>query len=56
MVNEDNGSRVIEVFSGTLWEAEMIKSMLEDVGIKSFLKKGSPPVMLNKNASDSPIE
>ncbi len=29
---------IIEIYSGTLWEAEMLKSMLADVGISSFLK------------------
>jgi putative signal transducing protein len=34
--NKDD--RVIKIFSGTLWEAELIKSMLSDANIKSFLK------------------
>ena len=29
---------VIELFSGTLWEAEMIRSLLSDAGIESFLQ------------------
>lgn len=29
---------IIEIFSGTLWEAEMIKSLLENEGIESFVK------------------
>lgn len=29
---------VVELFSGTLWEAEMIHSILENAGIQSFLK------------------
>jgi hypothetical protein len=29
---------VIELFSGTLWEAEMVKSLLNDAGIGSFLR------------------
>jgi hypothetical protein len=32
---------VIEIFSGTPWEAEMIKSLLENVGIESFLKQNT---------------
>lgn len=28
----------IEIFSGTSWEAEMVHSLLEDAGIRSFLK------------------
>ena len=27
----------IEVFSGSLWEAELLKSLLENAGIESFL-------------------
>lgn len=33
-----SGDPVVELFSGTLWEAEMIKSLLESAGIRSFLK------------------
>jgi len=36
MDNDHNS--IIEVFSGTLWEAEMIKSLLQDEEILSFLK------------------
>ena len=31
-------NNVVEVFSGTLWEAQLISSMLKDEGIESFLK------------------
>ena len=31
-------TKIIEIFSGSLWEAEMIKSLLESTNIKSFLK------------------
>jgi hypothetical protein len=31
-------SKIIEIFSGSLWEAEMIKSLLEDSEIESFLR------------------
>ena len=39
-MNTDNqdSARVIELFSGTLWEAEMIRSLLADAGIQSFVK------------------
>ena len=30
--------RVIEIFSGTVWEAEMIKSLLGNASIHSFLR------------------
>jgi hypothetical protein len=29
---------VIEIFSGTLWEAEMVKSLLQNAEIESYLK------------------
>ncbi len=35
---EADHNALIEVFSGTLWEAEMVKSLLEDSEIKSFIK------------------
>ena len=28
----------VEIFAGTIWEAEMLKSLLEDAEIESFLK------------------
>ena len=31
-------SEIVEVFSGTTWEAEFIKSLLESAGIRSFLR------------------
>ncbi len=30
-------NKTIEIFSGTLWEAEMIKNLLQEAGIDSFL-------------------
>ncbi len=41
-------SRIIEIYSGTLWEAEMVKSLLESAGINSFLKNS----VLNSYALD----
>lgn len=32
---------VIEIFSGTLWEAEMVKSLLRDAEIESFVKNSN---------------
>lgn len=32
----------IEVFSGSLWEAELLKSLLENAGIESFLNNSLP--------------
>lgn len=31
-------NEIVEVFSGNLWEAELLKSMLDDAEIRSFLK------------------
>ncbi len=28
---------IIEIYSGTLWEAAMIKNLLQEAGIKSFV-------------------
>jgi len=33
--------KIIEIFSGTLWEAEMVKSLLEAAQINSFIKNHS---------------
>jgi hypothetical protein len=30
-------NKTTEIFSGTLWEAEMIKNLLQEAGIDSFL-------------------
>ncbi len=29
---------LVEVFAGTMWEAGLVKSMLEDAGIQTFFK------------------
>jgi len=36
-MNEDNS---IVVFSGTTWQAQMVKSLLESSGITAFIKDG----------------
>jgi hypothetical protein len=46
---ETNEESIIEISSGTLWESEMIKSLLEDSQIESFLKNS----VLNTYAYDS---
>ncbi len=38
MITQSNEDEVIDLFSGTLWECEMITSLLEEEGIESFLK------------------
>jgi hypothetical protein len=34
----NDNDKMIEIFSGTLWESEMITSLLKDMEIQSFLK------------------
>ncbi len=33
-----NKERIIKIYSGTLWEAEMVKSLLQAANVDSFLK------------------
>lgn len=35
---DNNEDKIIEIFSGTLWESEMITTLLNEEGIESFLK------------------
>jgi len=44
----DDKNKIIEIFSGTLWEAEMVKSLLGAAEIESFLKNN----VLNSYAFD----
>lgn len=37
MINKDK-EVFLTAFTGTLWEAEMVKSLLSDAGIESFLQ------------------
>lgn len=39
MKNEDKIESV-EVFDGTAWQAGIVKSLLDDAGIESFIKDG----------------
>ena len=39
-MKEDKDTRVVEVFTGSPWEAEFIKGLLESNGIESILKDG----------------
>jgi hypothetical protein len=48
-IMENNKDSIIEISSGTLWECEMIKSLLEDSEIESFLKNS----VLNTYAYDA---
>ena len=44
----ENDSKIIEIFSGTPWEAEMVKSLLENAEIESFIKNA----VFNSNMYD----
>lgn len=37
---EDKNTHVVEVFSGSPWEAELVKGLLESNGINSILRDG----------------
>ena len=39
-MKREDSSKSIEVFSGSPWEAEIIKGMLENAGIRSVVKDG----------------
>ena len=39
-MKEEDKSKLIEVFKGSLWEAQLVKSLLENNGIESTLKDG----------------
>jgi hypothetical protein len=34
----EDQDKITEIFSGTLWESEMVTSLLKEEGIESFLK------------------
>ena len=34
---DNNNDSAIEIFSGTLWECQMVTSMLQDVDIETYL-------------------
>lgn len=36
----EDKSKLVEVFNGSLWEAELIKGLLEANGVKSVIKDG----------------
>lgn len=36
----EDKSKLVEVFSGSLWEAELVKGLLKDRGIDSDVKDG----------------
>ena len=62
-----NNLEFVEIFAGELWQAEMIKEMLEDNGIQAYMKNelmgniapwiiapgGTASVKINISTSDS---
>ena len=40
VMKEEDKSRLVEVFKGSLWEAELVKGLLEANGVKSVTKDG----------------
>jgi hypothetical protein len=40
-MNKMTEDPIIEIFSGSLWEAEMIKTLLKEEGIESFIRNTS---------------
>jgi len=45
---QTNNDPIVEIFSGTLWESEMVTTLLRDVEIESFQKNA----LLNSNLYD----
>lgn len=43
MKRQDDNSRLVEVFTGLRWEAELVKGMLITSHIEATLKKGCFP-------------
>jgi hypothetical protein len=46
---ENNEDKIVQIYSGTLWESEMITTLLNEEGIESFLKNS----VLNTYAYDT---
>lgn len=40
VMKAEDKSKLVEVFNGSLWEAELIKGLLEANGVKSVIKDG----------------
>jgi hypothetical protein len=36
-MKDHDGSKMIEIFAGTPWQAGMVKTLLEDAGIHAFM-------------------
>ncbi len=39
---------LVEVFRGNLWEAELVKGLLESAGVQAMIKALKPPCHENK--------
>lgn len=39
-MNEKDKTKLVEVYKGSLWEAELLKTRLDDCGIECALKDG----------------
>lgn len=37
-MNTDNKIELVEIFAGSIWQSGMVKNLLENAGIKAFLK------------------
>lgn len=64
-MKKDEDTRLVEVFVGSPWEAELVKGLLESNGINSVLKDGElapiiPPnsesVQVNENDYEAAME
>lgn len=64
-MKEEKDTRLVEVFVGSPWEAELVKGLLESNGVESVLKDGDlspiiPPnsvsVEVNENDYESAME
>lgn len=55
-MKEEDKSKLIEVFKGSLWKAQLVKSLLENNNIESTLKDGmAVNIVLPETAIDVAI-
>ena len=54
-MKEEDKSKLVEVFNGSLWEAELVKSLLENNGIDSTLNDGLA-VLVNEANYEAAME
>lgn len=53
VMKAEDKSRLVEVFQGSLWEAELVKGLLHDRGIEADTKNG---LLVNNTLPDSAID